>query len=119
MSYTDKRAKELHSKIKNKIAKNMTTIAVGLTEAETIVGTNDVRMNKDVKTALQENEVIAECNKDNHAEEDIIKEADNRNLTVKEIGASRNICSDCENLIKERNILTATPFSGKKSRKRR
>ena len=119
MSYSDDRAKELKSKIKNKIASNMTTIAVGLTDKETIIGTNDVRLHKDVKEGLYEDEIVAKCQKNNHAEEDVIAEADNRNLTIKEIGASRNICSDCEKLIKERGIPTVTPFSCKKSRKRK
>lgn len=119
MSYSDERAKNLHSKIRNKIASNMTTISVGLTEEEAIIGTNDVRLHKDVKFALKEDEIPAKCHKDKHAEEDVIAEAENRNLTIKEIGASRDICSDCEELIKEKNIPTDTPFSGKKSKKRK
>lgn len=119
MSKSDKRAKELQSKIKNKISRNMTTIAVGLTNAETIVGTNDVRLNKNVKAELNVNEIIAKSYKNNHAEENVILEADSRNLTINEIGASRNICIDCQELITKRNILTDTPFSGKKSKKRK
>ncbi len=119
MKKPDERAKELHSKIRNTIARNQTTIAVGVTENEqTIVGTSDKIMQRDVINALEQNEIVAACQFGKHAEEDVIDEADNRNLTITEIGASRNICNECEDLLKSRNIKTSTPFSGKKSKNR-
>jgi len=113
------RAKYLHSKIKNTFAKNQTTIAIGITEDdESIIGTSDNRLRKDVVNELNDDDIIATAHDYNHAEEDIIDEADNLQKKLKSIDASRPICSDCETKIKERNISTSTPFSGKQSRKR-
>jgi hypothetical protein len=46
-------------------------------------------------------------------------EAQERNLTLIEIGASRPICLDCEEKIRLGGIETQTEFSGKPSKKRR
>jgi len=48
----------------------------------------------------------------NHAEENVIDEADERNLTITEIGASRPICHDCQYKIEEKGIEAKTEFSG-------
>ncbi len=116
----DKRAKELHKEIKDEFKKRKITIAVGHTNSDlSLVGTSERYMNKDVINAMNENEVIAKPNYNKHAEEDIIEEAEIRELKVTDIGASRPICSDCEKLIKENSIIAHTEFSGKKSKKRR
>lgn len=67
---------------------------------------------------MNKNEIVAKPNLDKHAEEDIIEEANKRNLKITEIGSSRPICFDCEALLKKLNISTKTKFSGKKSKKR-
>lgn len=46
-------------------------------------------------------------------------EATERSLTLLEIGASRPICLDCEEMIKAKGIETLTEFSGKVSKNRR
>lgn len=120
MENPDKRAKELLNKIQDEFKKRKITIAVGNTDSNfAIVGTSEKSMQNDVLDSLNENEIVATPRKGKHAEEDIISEADERDVTVTEIGASRPICLDCEGLIKERNISPKTEFSGKKSKNRR
>lgn len=114
------RAKYLKNKIKNTIARNRTTIAIGITEDDdSIIGTSDNRMKKEVLNELDEKDIIATPHDYNHAEEDIIDEADSMKKKLKTIDASRDICIDCEEKMKERGIGTNTPFSGKKSRNRK
>ena len=115
----DKHAKELLNKIKDEFKKRKITIAVGNTDEEiSIVGTSERYMQKDVLDAIKENEIVAKPNINKHAEEDILEEANARNLRITEIGASRSICLDCEILLQELNIPTKTKYSGKKSKKR-
>jgi hypothetical protein len=68
---------------------------------------------------LLEHEIIARSRTGNHAEENVMDEATERNLTLVEIGVSRPICLDCEELIKDKGIETKTEFSGKISKNRR
>ena len=115
----DKRAKELHNKIKDEFKRRKITIAVGNTNKKlSLVGTSERYLQKDVLNAMNKNEIVAKPNINQHAEEDIIDEANKRNLKITEIGASRPICFDCETLLKKLNIPTKTKFSGKKSKKR-
>jgi hypothetical protein len=53
----------------------------------------------DIRKALEDHEIIAKSYLGNHAEENIIAEAEIRNLTLFEMGASRPICLDCEDLL--------------------
>lgn len=116
----DERASFLHSLIKSSFARNQTTIAVGNTkEKVSIVGTNDKSHRKEVKEQLNENEILAKSKSGNHAEENVVAEAEERNLNLTEVGASRPICLDCEELLKSQEITLKTKTSGKKSRKRR
>lgn len=116
----EKRAKELHNEIKDEFKKRKITIAVGNTDNDfSLVGTSEKYMQNDVLKAMNDDEVIATPNYDKHAEEDIIYEAEKRDVKVTDIGASRPICLDCEDIIKENNITPHTEFSGKKSKKRR
>ncbi|TAD97758.1 MAG: hypothetical protein EAZ97_11960 [Bacteroidetes bacterium] len=115
----DKRAKELHSLISPPMAQNFVTIAVLTTENETvIIGTNERKLRKKQVEALLENEIEAQIKEDKHAEEKVIQKALEMGLKGKEIGASRPICLDCEDLIKEESILPKTELKGKKSKKR-
>jgi hypothetical protein len=119
MSDPNKRAKELHSFLENKITKNKVTIAVGNTNANlSLVGTSEGFLRKEIRNNLLEHEIIATPNPERHAEEDIIARANELNLTLTEIGASRAICLDCEDLLKENGVEAKTEFSGKKSKKR-
>jgi len=116
----DKRAKELHNLLENERTKRHTTTAVGNTEQDiTIVGTSEDYMRPEIKVTLLEHEIPSKSRKGNHAEENVMDEAGERNLNITEIGASRPICLDCEIKIKEKGIETKTKFSGKKSRKRK
>lgn len=116
----DKRAKELHDLLEYERTKRHTTTGVGNTESDTvIVGTSEDYMRQEIKEALNDNEITAKSRKGNHAEENVMDEADELDLTITEIGASRPICLDCENKIKEKGIDAKTEFSGKKSRKRK
>ena len=116
----DKRAKDLHNEIKDEFKKRKITIAVGYTDSDfSIVGTSEKYMQEDILNAMNENEIVATPNYDKHAEEDIIAEAEKREVNVTDIGASRPICIDCEEIIKNKNITSHTEFSGKKSKKRR
>ncbi len=116
----DKRAKELHDLIKDERKKRHTTTAVANTqEDQTIVGTSDSYMRKEIKEALLEHETPADLIDGNHAEENVIDMAEKLKLNITEIGASRPICADCEELLKEKNIEAKTEFSGKKSKKRK
>lgn len=116
----DTRAKELHNEIKDEFKKRKITIAVGYTDSDiSLVGTSEKYMQKDVLKAMNVNEIVATSNYDKHAEEDIIAEAEKREINVTDIGASRPICLDCEEIIKNKNITSHTEFSHKKSKKRR
>ena len=116
----DKRAKELHNSIQDEFKKRKITIAVGNTESDfSLVGTSEKYMQDDVLNAMNDNEIVATPNFDKHAEEDIIEEAQKREVKITEIGACRPICLDCEELLNENNIISRTEFSGKKSKKRR
>lgn len=116
----DERAKELHDLLEYERTKKHTTTAVGNTDEDiTIVGTSEDYLRAEIKEALLEHEIPAKSRKGNHAEENVMGEADERNLKITEIGASRPICLDCENKIKEEEIEAKTEFSGKQSRKRK
>lgn len=115
---TDKRAKELHSLL-DKRSQNSSTTAVRNTQEQiTLVGTSDKYIRKAIFEALQAHETTAESKLGNHAEENIIEMAEKMNLHLIEIGASRPICLDCEELLKEKGIEAKTNFSGKKSKNR-
>ncbi len=120
MKNPDERAKELHEKISDEFKKRMITIAVGNTDSElSLVGTSEKFMQHEVLDSMKVNEIVATPNFGTHAEEDIIEEATKLNLTVTEIGASRPICLDCQELLESKNIKSKTEFSGKQSTKRR
>ena len=114
------RARELHDLITDERKKRHTTTAVGNTMEDIfIVGTNEEYLRLEVRKALFEDEIIARSRAGNHAEENVMDEAEARNLTLSAIGASRPICLDCEEKIKTMGIDTETEFSGKISRNRR
>ena len=116
----DKRAKELHEKIKDARKKRSTTTAVGNTETDiSIVGTSDRYLRKEIRDELDENEKEAPSIVGNHAEQNVMDEAEKQNLTITEIGASRPICMDCEKEIKRKGIFSWSPFSKKKSKNRK
>jgi hypothetical protein len=115
----DKRAKELHNLIEKSFARNRVTIAVLTTDSPTvIVGTSERELRDDQREALLENEVEAESEKGKHTEENAISKLRELNLKGVEIGASRPICSDCEELIKKEGIEPKTELKGKKSKNR-
>lgn len=115
----DKRAKELHGLIQNKVAQNFITIAVLNTEDEIVlVGTNERKLRKEQVEALKEHEKEAQSKEEKHAEEKVIHKAQEMGLKGTEIGASRPICLDCEELIETHDIKAKTEFKGKKSKKR-
>lgn len=114
----DERAKELHDKIKHKHTRDRNTTAVLNTETDiVIVGSNEIRLRKEQREAFNEKEV--EATGIGHAEETVILKADELNIQGIEIGASRPICEDCQELIQEKNIKAKTELSGKKSKKSR
>lgn len=116
----DIRARYLHNEIKDEFKKRKITIAVGNSDNNfSLIGTSEKYLHKDVLNAMSNMEVLANPNYDKHAEEDIIIDADDKDIVIKDIGASRSICLDCENLIKTHNITSHTAFSGKKSKNRR
>jgi len=115
----DQRAKELHALL-DRISRNSTTTAVGNTTTEAvIVGMNDKYIRKIIREALEDYEIPADGESGKHAEENVIAMAEKLNLTLTEIGASRPICLDCEELLKLNDITAKTEFSGKKSKKRK
>ena len=114
------RAIELHNLIEDDRKRRNTTTAVGNTNSTlTIIGTNDEYMRLEIKKALLDHEIVAKSTPGKHAEENIIAEATSKDLKILEIGASRPICLDCEELINELGLETTTGFSGKKSKNRR
>ena len=113
----EQRVKELHEKL-NKTTQDKTTTSVGLTDDEIgIVGSSEGKLRKTVRKELHDFEIEAKGKPDKHAEEYVIDEAENQNLTLIEIAASRPICIECQELIEEKVIETKSPFSGKKSKK--
>lgn len=113
------RAEALHDLIEDERKKRHTTTAVGDTKEEiSIVGTNEEYLRPEIRRSLLPHEIIAKSKPGNHAEENVIEEAADRNLSIVEIGASRPICLDCEEMLKELGIHTQTGFSGKKSKNR-
>ncbi len=116
----DERAKELHNMLSDERKRKHTTTAVGnTTEDISIVGTNEEYLRMEIRRALESHEIIAKSHPGNHAEENVIREAEARELTLFELGASRPICLDCENLLTNKNIEAKTDFSGKPSKNRR
>ncbi len=114
------RARELHDLITDERKKRHTTTAVGNTAEDTsIVGTNEEYLRLEIRRALSEHEIIARSRAGNHAEENVMEEAQERNLTLSAIGTSRPICLDCEEKIKAWDIHNETEFSGKVSKNRR
>ncbi|TAE04132.1 MAG: hypothetical protein EAZ97_00490 [Bacteroidetes bacterium] len=115
----EERAKELHQLIPNIVARNRVTIAVLQTQTEmVIVGTSERELRALQRKALLENEIEAESTDKNHAEENVIAKAKELGLKGLEIGASRPICLDCEDLIKQEGIIPQTELKGKKSKNR-
>lgn len=116
----DQRAKELHNMISDERKQKHTTTAVGNTlEEVSIVGTNEEYLRMEIRKALEPFEIIAKSHPGHHAEENIIMEAETRALTLFEMGASRPICLDCENLLAHKNMEAKTDFSGKPSKNRK
>lgn len=114
----DKRAKELHKLLKP-ITQRQVTIAVGNTlENISLVGTSEDSMRKSIRENLEDHELVATPNANHHAEEDIVETTEKLDLHLTEIGTSRPICIDCEDLLKSKNIELKTECSGKKSKKR-
>lgn len=114
-----KRAQELHDLIEDERKKRHTTTAVGNTDTDiSIVGTNEIYLRTDIKRGLLAHEIVAKSKPGNHAEENILNTAAEKNLKIVNIGASRPICLDCEEKIKTLAIETNTEFSGKKSKNR-
>jgi hypothetical protein len=96
-----------------------TTTAVGDTDTDiSIVGTNEIYLRTEIKRGLLPHEIVAKSKPGNHAEENILDTAAEKNLKIVNIGASRAICLDCEEKIKALEIETNTEFSGKKSKNR-
>lgn len=120
MTNPENRAIELHNKLSNERTKRHTTTAVGFTDSNiSIVGSSEEYLRAEIREALLENEIPAKGKPGNHAEDNVIEVADDKKLTITDIGASRPICLDCEIKIKDRGIRAWTIFSGKKSKKRR
>ena len=120
MQNPEERANQLHDLLPNERTKRHTTTAVGITtENISIIGTSENYLRLELKEAFKENEISAKCKQGNHAEKNILEEAEDKQLTITDIGASRPICLDCEIKIKEKGIKSWTIFSGKKSRKRK
>lgn len=116
----DKRSKFLHNLIRSRFTRDRTTIAVGQTKEKiSIVGTNDKYHRREVREALEPDEILAKSNEGCHAEENVVRESEERGLHLEAVGSSRPICLDCEELLKEKNVKLETETSGKKSRKRR
>lgn len=114
------RATILHDLIADERKKRHTTTAVGNTaEGFSIVGTNEEYMRIEIRKALLDYEIIARSRDGNHAEENVMDEADERSLILIEIGASPAIFLDCEIKIKVSGIKTQTEFSGKVSKNRK
>ena len=117
MKNLQKRAKELHNLIKYKHARDRSTTAVLSTDHNrSIVGSSEMRLRREQRQALDKDEI--EATGKGHAEETVMNKADEWGMKGKEIGVSRPVCSDCEKLIKSKNIETKAIFSGKKSIKR-
>lgn len=113
------RAQELHELIEDERKKRNTTTAVGDTDTDiSIIGTNEIYLRTEVRRGLLPHEIIAKSKPGNHAEENILETATERNLKIVTIGASRPICLDYEEKIKTLGIETKTKFSGKKSKNR-
>lgn len=113
------RAKDLHNKL-GKATQDKTTTAIGLTDDECgIVGSSEGKLRKSIKKWLFDFEVEAKGKPHRHAEENVMDEAGKREKKLTEIGASRPICKDCQEQIEEQNIQSGSPFSGKKSKKRK
>lgn len=88
----DERTKELHELLKNERTKRHTTIAVGNTNENTsVVGTSDEYMRTEIKKALTEDEIPAKSKKGNHAEENVIEEAEKRNFFYRNWGKSSDL----------------------------
>lgn len=114
----DKRAKELHNKLKFQYTKRSTTTAVLNTkEGTTLVSSSEKLLRKEVLLELKAHE--KEAKGKGHAEEKLIAYSEILQLTPTEIGASRPICIDCEKLITEKQIEIKSDCSGKLSKKRK
>lgn len=113
MADPEKRANELHKKIKFKFTRDKNTTAVLNTDTDAIiVGSNEVRLRKEQREALYDNEI--EATGQGHAEVTVINKAEELELNGTEIGVSRPICENCEKLIKENGIDNKTKFKSQK-----
>ena len=113
MADPEKRAKELHEKIKFKFTRDKNTTAVLNTDTNAvIVGSNEVRLRKEQREAMYNNEI--EATGQGHAEVTVINKAEELELTGTEIGVSRPICKNCEELIKEKGVDNKTKFKSQK-----
>ncbi|WP_202923360.1 RHS repeat domain-containing protein [Pontibacter pudoricolor] len=106
------RAKTIHSAVP-KITQSKTTIAVG--EAKTaegaavrIVGSSEKRLRPAQRALLSSNEV--EAVGQGHAETTILNYANQNNMNVTSIGASRPICDNCATAIKGAGVTPASPI---------
>ena len=116
----DQRAKALQGLVTDERKKRHTTTSVGNTsEGTAIVGTSEEYLRIEIKKAVLPHEMPARSRSGNHAEENVLDEAQERNLNLVEIGASRPICLDCENRLKAKGIEAKTDFSGKPSKNRK
>jgi len=83
-----------------------------------IIGTSERELRDIQRESLLVNEVEAPSEKGKHAEENAVAKAKNLGLKGIEIGTSRPICLDCEELIKQEGIIPKTELKGKKSKNR-
>lgn len=115
----DERVEGLHLKL-GKVTQNKTTTSVAISKENVgIVGSSEGKLRKSISKELYDFEIEAKGEPGKHAEVYVMEEADKKDLTITNIAASRPVCIECEEIIKKKDIKTNTPFSGKKSKKRR
>lgn len=113
----NKRAKEIHEALPHETQKRTTTAVGKTTDGKILVGSSEKKLRKPQREALMENEI--EVVGEGHAEETILNHAKEHGMKVEEIGASRPICQDCDDMLKDAGTTSTSPRSGKPSTKRR
>jgi RHS repeat-associated protein len=111
----DERAKEIHSVLPEATQRRTTTAVAEVTNSDgttsVLVSSSEVRLRPAQRSVLKTEEVAVKGA--GHAEQTIINHANANGQKVKAVGASRPICSNCENAINNAGAKPVGKLKGK------
>ena len=116
VSALDDRAKEIHSALPKATQSRTTTAVAEVTNPDgttsMLVGSSELRLRPAQRNVLTTEEIAVKGS--GHAEQTVINHANANGQKVNTVGASRPICSNCENAINNAGAKPVGKLKGKK-----